>query len=80
LAEIAAADSGENTELDDEQALEVSRIIQVSAVDVLEDRRPVAEVVQIRRDTASEPFDQYKEFADAKAADEQGADLAPEPQ
>ena len=82
LAEIAAVESAENPEVGDEQAIEVSRVIQVSEVEVLDgldDRRPVAEVVQIRRDTASEPFDQYKDFAEAQAADENRSDVAPEP-
>ena len=40
------------------------------ADDGADEDRPVAEVVQIRRDTGTEPFDQYKDWA---------ADQAPEP-
>jgi dihydroorotate dehydrogenase (NAD+) catalytic subunit len=80
LAEAAQAQATEGLEADEEPGIEVPRVILAADVEEVDERRPVAEVVQIRRDTATEPFDQYKEFSDAQASEEQRPDTAPEPQ
>ena len=80
LAEAAEAETAEGLEPDEEPGIDVPRVIQAAEAEEVDERRPVAEVVQIRRDTATEPFDQYKDFSDAKASEEQRPDTAPETQ
>jgi dihydroorotate dehydrogenase (NAD+) catalytic subunit len=80
LAEAAQAEETEGLEPDEEPGIEVPRVILAADVEEAQERGPVAEVVQIRRDTATEPFDQYKDFSDAKASEEQRSDTTPEPQ
>ncbi len=80
LAEAAEAETAEGLEPDEEPGIDVPRVIQAAEAEEVDERRPVADVVQIRRDTATEPFDQYKDFSDAKASEEQRPDTAPETQ
>ena len=70
LAQFTVDESGGDPDGANEDGKEITEIVVRPADDGADEDRPVAEVVQIRRDTGTEPFDQYKDWA---------ADQAPEP-
>ena len=69
LAQFTVDESDGDPEGANEDGKEITEIVVRPADDAVDEEHPVAEVVQIRRDTGTEPFDQYKDWA---------ADQAPE--